>query len=184
MDSLNFGFLAPHNKQLVTLGGLAESYFPSDPSTAIVKLRQFAELTAKLVAAHHAVYRDERETFEETLRRLSYDRQIPKEVADIFHALRKAGNSAVHEATGDHSTALTALKFAWSLGIWFHRTYGRAPSFQSGAFVPPRAPVDATVALREEIRKLRQRVVETEGDAARARLEACLLYTSPSPRDS
>ncbi|MDE1181512.1 type I restriction-modification system endonuclease [Paraburkholderia sp.] len=172
MDSLNFGFLGPHNKQLVTLGGLAESYFPSDPSTAIVKLRQFAELMAKLVAAHHAVYRDERETFEETLRRLSYDRLIPKEAADIFHALRKAGNSAVHEATGDHSTALTTLKLAWSLGIWFHRTYGRAANFRSGAFVPPRQPVDATVALREEIEKLRQRVAETEGDAARARLEA------------
>ncbi|MBF0876830.1 type I restriction-modification system endonuclease [Gluconobacter cerevisiae] len=172
MNSLNFGFLAPHNKQLVTLCGLAESYFPSDPSTAIVKLRQFAELMAKLVAAHHAVYRDERETFEETLRRLSYDRLIPKEAADIFHALRKAGNSAVHEATGDHSTALTALKFAWSLGIWFHRTYGRAADFRSGAFVPPRKPVDATVALREEIENLRQKVAETEGDAARARLEA------------
>lgn len=172
MNSLNFGFLAPHNKQLVTLGGLAESYFPSDPSTAIVKLRQFAELMAKLVAAHHAVYRDERETFEETLRRLSYDRLIPKEAADIFHALRKAGNRAVHEATGDHSTALTALKFAWSLGIWFHRTYGRAADFRSGAFVPPRKPVDATVALREEIENLRQKVAETEGDAARARLEA------------
>lgn len=46
MDSSNFGFLGAHNKQLVTLGGLAERYFPSDPSTAIVKLRQFAELMA------------------------------------------------------------------------------------------------------------------------------------------
>lgn len=172
MDSLNFGFLEPHNKQLATLGGLAESYFPSDPSTAIVKLRQFAELMAKLVAAHHAVYRDERETFDETLRCLSYDRLIPKEAADIFHALRKAGNSAVHKATGDHSTALTALKFAWSLGLWFHRTYSGVANFQSGAFVPPRQPVDATVELREEIEKLRQRLAETEGDAVRARLEA------------
>lgn len=172
MDTLNFGFLGPHNKQLVTLAALAEHYFPSDPSTAIVKLRQFAELMAKLVAAHHAVYRDERETFEETLRRLSYDRLIPREVSDIFHTLRKAGNSAVHEAKGDHSTALTALKFAWSLSIWFHRTYDRAPDFKSGAFMPPRKPIDATVALREEIETLRQKVADTEGDAARARLEA------------
>ncbi|AEH63583.1 type I restriction-modification system endonuclease [Zymomonas mobilis] len=172
MDTLNFGFLGPHNKQLVTLAALAEHYFPSDPSTVIVKLRQFAELMAKLVAAHHAVYRDERETFEETLRRLSYDRLIPKEVSDIFHTLRKAGNSAIHEAKGDHSTALAALKFAWSLSIWFHRTYDRAPNFKSGAFVPPRKPIDAMVALREEIETLRQKVADTEGDAARARLEA------------
>lgn len=65
MGSPNFGFLSQHDARLVALGGFAESYFRDDPSTAIVKLRQFAELTAKLVAAHHAVYRDERETFEE-----------------------------------------------------------------------------------------------------------------------
>jgi len=172
MESLNFDFLAKHDGRLVTLGGLAERYFRDDPSTAIVKLRQFAELMTKLVAAHHAVYRDERESFEETLRRLSYDRLIPKEAADIFHALRKAGNTAVHEAKGNHATALTALKFAWSLGIWFHRTYGRDTAFSAGAFVPPPEPVDATVALREEIEALRHKVAETEDAATRARREA------------
>lgn len=172
MESLNFDFLAKHDGRLVTLGGLAERYFRDDPSTAIVKLRQFAELMAKLIAAQHAVYRDERESFEETLRRLSYDRLIPKEAADIFHALRKAGNTAVHEAKGNHATALTALKFAWSLGIWFHRTYGRDAAFSAGAFVPPPEPVDATVALREEIEALRHKVAETEDAATRARREA------------
>jgi type I restriction enzyme R subunit len=172
MKSLNFDFLAKHDGRLVTLGGLAERYFRDDPSTAIVKLRQFAELMAKLIAAHHAVYRDERESFEETLRRLSYDRLIPKEAADIFHALRKAGNTAVHEAKGNHATALTALKFAWSLGIWFHRTYWRDTTFSAGAFVPPPEPVDATAALREEIEALRHKVAETEDVATRARREA------------
>lgn len=70
MASANFSFLEVHDARLVTLGGFAEQYFRDDPSTAIVKLRQFAELMAKLIAAHHATYRDERETFEETLRRL------------------------------------------------------------------------------------------------------------------
>lgn len=71
MQSVNFGFLARHDARLATLGGFAESYFRQDPSTTIVKLRQFAEHLAKLIAAHHAAYRDERESFEETLRRLS-----------------------------------------------------------------------------------------------------------------
>ncbi|WP_157080344.1 hypothetical protein [Sphingobium cloacae] len=53
MDSLNFGFLSTHDGRLVTLGGLAERYFRDDPSTAIVKLRQFAELMAKLTAVIH-----------------------------------------------------------------------------------------------------------------------------------
>src|SRR5690606_26858161 len=86
----NFAFLGVYDKRLATLGGLAERYFRDDPSTAIVKLRQFAELTARMIAARHGAYRDERETFEETLRRLAYERIIPREVADIFHALRKS----------------------------------------------------------------------------------------------
>jgi type I restriction enzyme R subunit len=157
MGSANFGFLAVHDEKLVTLGGLAERYFRDDPSTAIVKLRRFAELTAKIVAARHAAYRGEGDTFEETLRRLSYERIIPKEVADIFHKLRKAGNVAVHEAKGGSTEALTALKFARSLGIWFHQTYGKKPDFNPGAFVPPPPPVDATASLRQEIEALRSR---------------------------
>ncbi|MHC2795522.1 type I restriction enzyme R subunit [Mesorhizobium jarvisii] len=172
MVSPNFGFLSVHDVRLVALGGFAERYFRDDPSTAIVKLRQFAELMAKLIAAHHAAYRDERETFEETLRRLSYERIIPKEVADLFHALRKAGNTAVHEAEGNHANALTSLKFARSLGLWFHRTYGKRPKFNPGPFAPPPGPVDATAPLREEIEALRRKVAESENAIATARREA------------
>ncbi|WP_183311241.1 type I restriction-modification system endonuclease [Devosia subaequoris] len=156
----NFAFLDQHDNRLYALGGLAERYFSDDPSTSIVKLRQFAELLAKLIAARQAAYRDERETFDETLRRLSYDGIIPREVADVFHALRKAGNAAVHEAKGGHGEALTALKFARSLGIWFHRTYGPQATFNPGPFVPPSEPVDATGALRVEIARLQGEVSE------------------------
>ena len=169
LSSSNFDFLNAHDARLVELAALAERYFRSDPATAIFKLRQFAELMSKLVAARHATYEGERETFEVTLRRLSYERIIPKEVADVFHALCKAGNSAAHEARGSHADALTALKFARQLGIWFHRTYGTESKFKSGPFVPPPEPVDATVALKEEIASLRRKVEESEDATARAR---------------
>jgi type I restriction enzyme R subunit len=171
-STANFGFLAAHDSKLVQLAGLAERYFSDDPATAIIKLRQFAELMSKLIAAQHALYEGERETFEAILRRLSFERIIPKEAADVFHALRKVGNSAVHEARGSHADALTALKFARQLGIWFHRTYAKQPAFNPGAFIPPAAPVDATAALQEEIDKLRRKVAESEDNAARARREA------------
>jgi type I restriction enzyme, R subunit len=168
----NFAFLSVHDAQLVQLGTLAERYFREDPSTAIFKLRQFAELVSKLIAAHHALYRGERDTFEETLRRLSFERIIPKEVADVLHALRKVGNVAVHEAGGTHSQALSALKFARQLGIWFHRTYGKKPNFNAGPFLPPPEPADATAPLKEEVEVLRQRVAEGQEAAERAQREA------------
>jgi type I restriction enzyme R subunit len=172
LPASNFAFLSVHDAQLVQLGALAERYFRDDPGTAIFKLRQFAELLCKTVAAHHALYRDEREAFEETLRRLSYERIIPKEAADVFHALRKAGNRAAHEARGNHTDALSALKFARQLGVWFHRTYGKQAQFKPGPFVPPPEPVDATAPLREEIDSLRRRVAESEDAASRAKREA------------
>src|SRR3954453_12159915 len=91
--TVNFGFLSSHDPMLVQLGGQAERYFREDPAIALFKLRQFAELLSKIIAARHALYRDERETFEETLRKLSFARVIPKETADVFHFLRRAGNA-------------------------------------------------------------------------------------------
>lgn len=90
----------------------------------------------------------------------------------MFHALRKAGNGAAHGADGNDSDALTALKFARQLAVWFHRTYGKQPKFKFGPFVPPPEPVDATAALKEEIEILRRKVAESEDAAARASREA------------
>ena len=47
--SINFSFLGVHDAKLVELGARAEDYFTYDPPTAIIKLRQFAELLAKLM---------------------------------------------------------------------------------------------------------------------------------------
>lgn len=172
LPTANFAFLAVHDPQLVQLGALAEHYFRDDPGTAIIKLRQFAELLSKMVAARHALYFGDRETFEDTLRRLAYERIIPREASDVFHALRKAGNRAVHDAKGNHAEALSALKFARQLGIWFHRTYGKHADFKPGPFIPPPEPFDATAPLREEIESLRRRVAESEDAASRAKREA------------
>ena len=88
--SLNFEFLTAHDPHLAMLGAQAEGYFKADPATSIIKLRQLAELLSKQIAAHHALYLD-RETFEEALRRLAYDRIIPKEIADVFHGAAQGG---------------------------------------------------------------------------------------------
>ncbi len=169
--SENFGFLSAHDAELVKLGGLAERYFRDDPSTALVKLRQFAELLSKLIAARNALYIGERETFEDTLRRLSLERIVPREAADLFHSIRKFGNAAVHEARGTHAEALTALRFARQLGIWFYRTYGNKPDFKPGPFVPPPEPVDATAPLRAEIAALQNQLAATGDAVAAARRE-------------
>ena len=48
LTSANFSFLAAHDPQLVRLGALAERYFKDDPTTSLIKLRQYGETLAQL----------------------------------------------------------------------------------------------------------------------------------------
>lgn len=69
LPASNFGFLKAYDAQLAQLGALAERYFRDDPVTAVFKLRQFAELLSKTIAARHALYIGECETFEDASHR-------------------------------------------------------------------------------------------------------------------
>ncbi len=154
--SPNFAFLESHDRHLARLGSQAERYFGDDPNTCLLKLRQFGELLAQLIAARAGLYEDHPESQVNLLRRLESQGAVSSEALRFFHQLRRAGNDASHQLGGDHRTALSHLKYARSLGIWFQRTYGRQPNFKPGPFVPPPAPVDATGSLREELERLTQ----------------------------
>src|SRR5262245_44815174 len=158
----NFAHLQEHDEQLLRLGMLAERYFPDDPNTSLLKLRQLAELLAQLVATKVGLYQTPEESQYDLLRRLQDHGILPREIAQLFGDVRRAGNAASHTMMGDHRTALAALKITWQLGLWFHRTFSD-PSFRSGPFIPPRAPPDESAALRTELTRLSQ---ELEQDRA------------------
>lgn len=169
--SANFDFLAPHDGQLVRLGALAERFFRMDPNTCLIKLRQFGELLAQLTAAKSGLYASTEEPQADLLRRLAYERVLPKEIGDLFHQLRIVGNKAAHAREGDYSQALTGLKVARQLGIWFHRTFFE-PSFTPGPFTPPSDPAAAGRALRDELERLRRELDKSRTDAEKARIAA------------
>ena len=172
ITSANFGFLSVYDRQLVRLGALAERYFREDPSTSLIKLRQFSEVLAQLVAAKSGLFRDAQEAQSDLLRRLKLEGVLPREVGDLFHHLRLAGNKATHADEGQHSDALTALKVSRELGIWFHRTFGDAKGFRLGPFAPPADPADAAASLTAELAKLRGEVASQKDAATRAAAQA------------
>ena len=151
----NFAHLQEHDEQLLRLGMLAERYFPDDPNTALLKLRQLAELLAQLVATQVGLYQSPEESQYDLLRRLQDQGILPREIAQLFDEVRRAGNAASHAIVGDHRTALATLKITWQLGLWFHRTF-KNPSFKSGPFIPPQAPQDESADLRAELTRLKQ----------------------------
>src|SRR3984957_14793653 len=150
IQTANFGFLAKHDAQLARLGALAERYLGDDPNTSLMKLRQFAELLAQLTAAKTGQLTKPDESQTDLLRRLKFERVLPAEVADFFHQVRISGNTATHAFGGDHAHALTTLKIARQLGVWYYRTF-IDKNFKSGPFVPPADPAAATAALHEEM---------------------------------
>jgi type I restriction enzyme R subunit len=166
----NFAFLSAHSPQLAKLGQLAERYFTDDPPTTLVKLRQFSEIVAKEVAARQALLVDNRMSFDDILRVLKSRSILQREVAELFYHLKRSGNIAAHEDKGSSGDALTALKIARAIGIWFYQSYANAPAFRPGPFVPPTPPVDASAALHQEIQRLKQAVTASADAEAKARL--------------
>lgn len=166
MKSANFDFLKHHNEQLFRLGFLAERFFSEDPNTSLLKSRQFAELLTKEVAARAGAYDPKlRGNFSDLLFALKRDRIMSKAVLDLVHAIRIKGNEAVHEFGGTYADALSALKFARALGVWFHQGFGNAPDFKPGPFVPPPDPKHETEELRAALDALRSRVRDAEAFA-------------------
>lgn len=155
----NFAHLQQHDEQLVRLGMLAERYFPDDPNTALLKLRQLAELLAQLVAAKVGIYTSSDEAQYGLLRRLQDQGILPREIAQLFGEVRRAGNAASHAVVGDHRTALAILRITWQLGVWFHRTFAK-PGFKSGPFVPPQPPKNESDELRAELAALSQALAD------------------------
>ncbi|HRW66045.1 MAG TPA: type I restriction-modification system endonuclease [Candidatus Competibacter sp.] len=172
ITSQNFAFLLPYERQLDRLGALAERYFADDPSTALIKLRQFGEELARQTAARSGLLTVPDESQSDLLRRLKFERAIPPDVLDLFHQVRLIGNRATHASFGDHREALTTLKIARQLAIWFHRSFGQDTGFNPGPFAPPRSPQAAAKSVMEELEKLRTERVSLLSDAEKAREEA------------
>lgn len=163
--SPNFGHLASVDALLAEHGARAERYVFDDPEVALVKLRQFGEVLAQQAAAYAGAYTMPGESQVELLRTLRDARVVDREVADLFHALRKAGNRAVHESIGTRREALHHLRLAWRLGVWFRRAFVQ-PTWRSNGFVPPPDPSAAEQALQSELAALREALTEAKAHAA------------------
>lgn len=171
--SPNFGFLAARDPHLAEHGARAERYAFDDPAVALVKLRQLGEQLARHAAAALGRYTAPEIPQVDLLRQLREADILDDQVADLFHALRKVGNRAVHEGLGTQRDALHHLRLAWRLAVWFQRAF-RDPRFVPSPFVPPPEPSHADPALVRELEALRRALADKDAalGAATASLAA------------
>ena len=148
-----------YDEVLVRHAALAERYVFDDPNSALLKLRQFGELLAQHAAAYTGVAVEAHDSQRDLIDKL-WDRQIINaQVSQLFHGLRKAGNEAAHQHTGDRREALHQLGMARKLAVWFHKSFGGDSNFKAGPFVPPPDPREAERELHTELTRLREALI-------------------------
>lgn len=169
--SPNFQFLAHHHSLMVHYAAQAERYLFEDPSTALIKLRQFVELLAQQACANVGIVTTLADDLVRVLGLLR-DRGVARpETLDLFHSIRKAGNAAAHQGIGTRSDALHHLRMARQLAVWFDRSFGTSKQ-PYGPFVPPPDPVAATAALVSELDRLRKEAVVQQAELEKHKLSA------------
>jgi type I restriction enzyme R subunit len=167
-EGSSFRFLQPDEPQLYRLGMLAEHYFSEDPNTCNIKLRPFSELVAQFTASRLGLPVAQSDNLSDLLRLLKIECNLPKQVLEILHSLRIAGNRAAHQNADDHSSALSGLKLAHQLAIWYSRTFHK-PSGGFGPFIPPEKPKDVAESIVLELERLKAELEAslTEADQLR-----------------
>ena len=181
----NFDFLDRLDGELANLGRLAESYFQDDPSTSLIKLRQFGERITRRHAAIVGIDLLDGDNQSDILRRLQYERAAPERVLDVLHHIRKLGNAAVHDGKGDHREALACLKMSVQLGVWHVRASTSDRTFSAGPFLPPQPPSSPNIELQQELDRLRaerNEALTAVQKAEEERQQAILAAESASSR--
>ena len=164
--SPNFGFIENIDQSLFEQVVNAERFCLSEPVYTLTRLRLFGELLARNIAARMNVRFDDQTTQSDLLRELKYQNVIDSRINLLFHNIRTAGNRAVHEGIGTLNDAVSCLRFAHLLTVYYFKTF-HDRSFKAVPFVTP-APPDSLAekqkqelaAVTAELDKLRQQVVE------------------------
>jgi type I restriction enzyme, R subunit len=169
MKSTNFEFIRNVCPELANLGAFAETYAYSDPSSAMVKLRTFAEAMVSAIFAHHQFSRPYQDNLYDLLDDPSFKKATPCVVIDKLHILRIRGNKAAHGsrefATAEE--ALSLIREAHSLAQWFFISFAGGTRDECKAFQqPPQADEDTKGQLKRDKRAALERLAAQEAQMA------------------
>ncbi|MFI7433039.1 DUF4145 domain-containing protein [Micromonospora haikouensis] len=137
-SSNNFRFLVEPALLLAGDAAMAELYMDSDPDASMSKARRFGETMAKrLIEQAGMDHKKNGEQFRriEALARAGI---IPQHVQQLFHEIRKAGNEAVHNHSGDRRKARAVVTFCFELGAWWYQA--ETGKKISHTYTPPATP--------------------------------------------
>lgn len=165
----NFTFLQEHDPVFYQLAHAAEQLFPIDPNASLIKLRLLGEALAQHIALRCGILFDERTTQAELLFKIEREFNLDQSIRSLFHLLRVEGNKAAHDFRADirHRDAMSALKVARDLALWFHKAFGKAGAqFNPGPFIPPQDPSQQLRRLHDQITQLQAQLERSQQTAS------------------
>lgn len=137
MQSVNFEYLEAKRPDLAVLGAFAERYIYYDPSSALVKLRSFAEHVVAHIYNRLSLPKPLESNLNDMLIQDVFARVVPKVVIEKLHVLRIQGNRAAHGRSCNSTAALSVLREAHDIGRWVHLTFNGG---SASDFAPFKAP--------------------------------------------
>lgn len=104
---------------MADLGGFAEQYAHSDPSSALVKLRSLAEQLTKAIYWELRLEKPDQTEFVRFLTAPPFRKAVPEVICSKLHAIRKEGNKAAHGGAVETKHALWILQETFEVSAWF-----------------------------------------------------------------
>lgn len=124
----NFSFLSPDFPLLANLAESAESYFHTDPSVSVAKLRVFGEKMVAILLTEYRLRPSKFDNAESLINLLKSESCIEADVANMLHIIRRKGNIAAHEPHKiTYQDVSLTLESAFELAKWLHDCFADAP---------------------------------------------------------
>lgn len=190
----NFNFLQPEWPEISTDARRAESYVHGDPRSSCFYARRTLEQAVNWLYDHDsAFYRPYDDKLVALMTDYAFRENVPSQVGDKAHLIRKLGNQAVHsDRQVRDQEAFTAVRELYHFLYWLARTYTKGdprkiPSRFDESLIPPgeaqlgtrnaaglRALEDELQKKDAELRKQSQAVEDYEAQIAQlqAQVEA------------
>ena len=147
-----------HNKwpELHQLAAFAEDYVISDPQSALVKLRCFAEKVVGYLYKELQLPVLPNSNIYDKLISDDFTSVVPRLMTDKLHAIRKSGNQAAHEGKVDQQQAIWILKESYFVACYLFMAYDNGKQDDCPAFTIPEQKQPADQADAEFAKKNKQ----------------------------
>ncbi len=163
----NFTFLNELFPVLGNFGELAEKYLYSDSNSCLMKLGMIGETIINLIFTYDKIPLPKENTAAARINVLLREGMISRDLGDIFHALRKIRNKAVHENYASFEDGKALIQMSHSICEWFMQTYGDW-HYQNEPFVMPQKPQEPFITDKKSELAKEEALMEEAGQAASA----------------